>query len=249
MSESLSDDDHVRRKEARITMLGVIGGVGFFEEAFKNTEGEEIDTPFGTTHMFLSENIAFVPRHGIQSNVPPHKINHRANIIAFRTKGISKIIGVNSVGSLKTDISPLSILIPHDYINFWNIATYFDDKIVHIVPQLDENLRQMLLSLSEKYGLEVVKNGVYIQTTGPRLETKAEIKMLTSFGDMVGMTMASEATLTKEMEIAYASICSVDNYAHGITDEPLKSETIIKNARENSIRIRDFLFKAAGEFE
>jgi 5'-methylthioadenosine phosphorylase len=231
-------------------MIGVIGGVGFFEaEIFKGAEVEEIKTPYGIVQMLVLGKVTFIPRHGIQIKLPPHKINHLANIFAFKEKGITKIVGVNSVGSLKQEVSPPSILIPHDYICPWNMATYHDDKIVHIIPCLNEELRQSLLSFAQKVGLEVVEKGVYIQTLGPRLETKAEIHMLKSYGDVVGMTMANEATLAKELELGYASICSVDNYAHGIVDEPLTSEMIIKNARINGDRIRDFLLKIAEEFE
>ncbi|MEE9150374.1 MAG: MTAP family purine nucleoside phosphorylase [Thermoplasmata archaeon] len=231
-------------------MIGVIGGVGFFEaDILKTADVEKIDTPYGAAQMLATDKLVFIPRHGINSKVPPHKINHHANIFAFKEKGITKILGVNSVGSLKKEISPPSILIPHDYISLWNIATYYDDKIVHIVPGLDERLRQSLLSLAQNYGLEVVEKGVYIQTLGPRLETKAEIHMLKNFGDVVGMTMANEATLANELGLGYTSLCSVDNYAHGLVDEPLTSETIIGNARMNSRRIRDFILKIAGELE
>lgn len=229
-------------------MLGVIGGVAFSKaEIFKNANIEKIKTPHGIVEMLLIEKFAFIPRHGIQGKVPPHKINHPANIFGFMEKGITKIIGVNSVGSLKREISPLSILIPHDYINLWDIATYYDEKIVHIIPGLDEKLRQNLLSLAKKYGLKVIEKGVYIQTIGPRLETKAEIDLIKNFGDVVGMTMANEATLAKELGLSYASICTVDNYAHGVGDKPLTSETIIKNAESNCTKIRDFIFKIAEE--
>ncbi len=231
-------------------MLGVTGGVGFSEaEIFKNTDYEEIDTPFGKVKLLITKNLAFIPRHGIQSRVPPHMINHRANIHAFKAKGISQVIGMNSVGSLNIKIQPPSIIVPHDYINLWGPATFYDDRIVHIIPALDEELRKKLILLAEKIGLEVMGSGVYIQTNGPRLETKAEVRLLANFGDVVGMTMASEATLAKELDLNYASICSIDNYAHGIVDEPLTSENILKNARENSTKISNFILKAAEEFQ
>ena len=231
-------------------MLGVTGGVGFSEsEIFKNLDIEEIKTPYGVAKMLICGKLALIPRHGIDGKVPPHKINHQANVIAFKMKSIKNIIGVNSVGSLKVEISPPSILIPHDYINVWNVATFYNERIVHIVPALDEKLKRSLLSFAEKFRFEVVGKGVYIQTSGPRLETKAEIKMLSDFGDVVGMTMASEATLAKELELSYASICSVDNYAHGIGEEPLTSELIIRNARMNCDRIGDFLLKVVEELQ
>ncbi len=230
-------------------MIGIIGGVGFIEAIAKGVDFEEIKTPHGPVNILYKDKIAFIPRHGIQSNIPPHRINHRANIFAFKEKGISRIISVNSVGSLNIEFAPPSIMIPHDYIGIWDITTFYDDKIVHIVPGLSEELRENLLALTSKFGLDVIPKGVYIQTTGPRLETRSEVKMLANFADVVGMTMASEATLAAELRLQYASICSVDNYAHGLVDEPPTSEMIIKNARENSEKIRDFLFKIAGELQ
>ncbi len=231
-----------------MNMIGVIGGVGISKsEVLKGAEEEKIETPFGNVAMLITDKFSFIPRHGISSDIPPHKINHRANISAFMEKGIKRIIGVNSVGSLNFEIVPPTILIPHDYINFWNIATFYDDKIVHIVPGLDEELRQILISIVEKFELAIVAEGVYVQTSGPRLETKAEIKMLEDYGDVVGMTMASEATLARELGLGYASICSVDNYAHGITDEPLTNEMIVENAKVNGEKIADFLLKVVEE--
>ena len=231
-----------------IGMLGVTGGVGFFEnDMFKEAELFEIETGFGPSEMIELEGILFLPRHGIKSKVPPHMINHQANFSILKEKGVTKVIGMNSVGSLRNDIPPPSILIPHDYINFWDIATFHDDRIVHTVPGLDEELRGILLTKAKEYNLEIVNRGIYIQTTGPRLETKAEISMIKNFGDVVGMTMANEATLAKEIGLAYASICSVDNYAHGIGEESLTNDMILANAKVNGEKIRDFIFRIAGE--
>jgi 5'-methylthioadenosine phosphorylase len=230
-------------------MLGVTGGVGFFDnERFKEAELNEVETEYGPSEIFELEGIVFLPRHGMKNKVPPHMINHRANLAALKEKGVTQIIGMNSVGSLKRDIPPPSILIPHDYINLWDIATFHDDRIIHIVPGLDEKLRITMISKAKELGIVVAERGIYIQTTGPRLETKTEISMLKNFGDVVGMTMANEATLAKEIDMAYASICSVDNFAHGIVDESLTNDKILANAMVNGEKIRDFIFKIAGEF-
>jgi 5'-methylthioadenosine phosphorylase len=231
-------------------MMGVLGGVGFSKSGiFRDADHEEIDTPYGPADMLRIDNIAFIPRHGIRGNIPPHRINHSANIFAFKKEAVNCIIGVNSVGSLKLEIPAPSILIPHDYLALWGIATFFDDEIVHIVPGLDEDLRNTLIIMAEKFGIEVLDRGIYIQTRGPRLETRAEICMLSGFGDVVGMTMANEATLSKEQQLFYASICSVDNYAHGIVDEALTNDIILENAKMNGERIGTFLLKMAGELQ
>lgn len=231
-------------------MIGVVGGVGFSQsDMFKGASVEDVDTAYGSVNMLLTGKIAFVPRHGSDGSIPPHMINHRANMSAFRDRGIERIIGVNSVGSLNIELSPPAILIPHDYIGLWSIATFHDGDIVHVVPGLDGELRQDICSFADKLEINVADTGVYVQTTGPRLETKAEVAMLSQFGDVVGMTMANEATLARELELRYASICSVDNYAHGITSEPLTNEMIVANARETGDRIATFLLALVEELK
>ena len=95
----------------------------------------------------------------------------------------------------------------------------------------------------------VVGNGVYVQTRGPRLETKAEVKMLDSFGDIVGMTIASEATLARELDVKYAAICSVDNYAHGLVSKELDFEDVKEIAEKNSARVEKLLTKVVDEIK
>jgi 5'-methylthioadenosine phosphorylase len=233
-----------------IQMIGVIGGVGFSQsDMFREAQIEEVDTHHGKVTMLLLEKIAFVPRHGKESNIPPHMVNHKANLSAFKEKGIQRVIGINSAGSLNYEIMPPAIMIPHDYIGLWDIATFHDHKTVHIVPGLDEELRQDILSFAEIYELGALDSGIYIQTSGPRLETKAEVRMLSKFADIVGMTLANEATLAKELGLKYASICSVDNYAHGITDEPFTNDMILENAKVNSQGIAEFLLKLVEELK
>jgi 5'-methylthioadenosine phosphorylase len=151
------------------------------------------------------------------------------------------IIGVNSVGSLKPEIPPKTLVIPHDYINLWGVQTLFDDEIRHITPGLNEDLRQLILTVAKKRKIEVTGEGIYIQTRGPRLETRAEIHLLRNFGEVVGMTMGNEATLSEELSIPYASICSVDNYCHGISETPLTAEEILRNARTNMEKVKSLV--------
>jgi 5'-methylthioadenosine phosphorylase len=233
-----------------MTMIGVIGGVGFSQsDMFKGAKTEDVESAFGSVNLMLTGKIAYIPRHGSQGNIPPHMINHRANLSAFKAKGIERIIGVNSVGSLNIELAPPAILIPHDYIGLWDKATFHDKEIVHVVPGLDTELRQDICSFADIMELSTVDTGVYVQTTGPRLETKAEVAMLSQFADIVGMTMANEATLARELGLRYASICSVDNYAHGITSEPFTNEMIVANAKETGDRIATFLLALVEELK
>ena len=218
---------------------GVIAGTAFRRIGLSQGANPlEVSTRFGKVTVFESDDMVFLPRHGIEDSTPPHRINHRVHLSAFKELGVPRIIGVNSVGSLKREIPPQTILIPHDYINLWGIQTLFDHEIHHITPGLSEDLRQLILRVAKKLRIEVTGGGIYIQTTGPRLETRAEIYLLKHFGDVVGMTMGNEATLSEELSIPYASICSVDNYCHGISETSLAAEEILRNARSNMEKVK-----------
>ena len=184
---------------------------------------------------FKKKGVIFLNRH--QGDKPPHKINHKNNILSLKKKGVETIIGVCSVGSLKKSIKPGSIVIPNDYINFFNIQTFYDNEIKHITPSLDENLRKKIIKTAKKAGIKIFNKGVYFQTIGPRLETKAEINMIKHYADIVGMTMANEADLAKELGVKYAAICSADNYANGISEEKLNFAEIKKMQKRNKAKI------------
>jgi 5'-methylthioadenosine phosphorylase len=218
-------------------VIGFIGGTSLIgSTVFKNWSQQQVKTPYGTVSLKNDKNSLFLQRHG-NPPLPPHRINHHANIWAMKSVGAEKIIAINSVGSLKLRIKPGSFLIPDDYLSFWNIATFFDSDMKFTVPRMDVELAAQLHKLCKTYRLAVQLGGIYIQTPGPRLETKAEINMLKRFGDVVGMTMASEVTLCLEYGIPYASICSIDNYCHGIAKTPLTMDEIKKNVARNLQRI------------
>ena len=201
--------------------IAVIGGSGFSD--------------------FNKQGVIFLQRHG--KDIPPHKINHKENILLLKKKGAEIIIGINSVGSLKKEIKPGSVIIPDDYINLKDIQTYYDLEVRHITPGLDEEIRKKIIAAADEISLKVVESGIYIQAIGPRLETKAEINMIKNYADVVGMTMANEATLAKELGLKYASICSVDNYANGITEEQVTFEDIKTAQKENKEKIERLLNK------
>ena len=222
--------------------LGVIAG-SVYRDLLTQEDAQmsTIQTPFGEVPIWVSSTVAFIPRHGPENTIPPHRINHQANMLAFKEVAISKIIGINCTGSLRKNLPPRSLVIPHDYVNPWGIRTIFDDEIRHITPGLDEALRKLILDAAGRKRLDIVAGGIYVQTAGPRLETRAEIAILKTFGDVVGMTMACEATLAKELGLAYASICSVDNFCHGIVDTPLTQQKIMNTAGKNVDTVKELI--------
>jgi len=214
-------------------MQAIIGGTSLLGSGiFSGWPDKKVKTPFGTVTVNAKGQTLFLQRHG-RPPLPPHRIDHRANIAALEKLGVEKILAVNSVGSLKTAIRPGSLVIPVDFICPWRIPTFHDDDMNFLVPSMDEALARRVFEMCKEHTRAVRTGGIYIQTIGPRLETKAEIAMLRRFGDIIGMTLASEATLAIERSIPYASICSVDNYCNGIAKKPLTMEEIGVNVSKN----------------
>lgn len=200
--------------------IGVIGGTGYY-----SIDGEEIEieTEYGvvkTTHFIKHGNdIFFISRHGKGHEFPAHKVRYHANIMAMKNIGVEAIVGISTVGSMKKEIPPGSIFIPDDFIDFTGRnSTFFDDVAIHIDMSIPfcPVVRKLVVEKAKKYA--DVYEGVYVATNGPRLETKAEIRMFSKFGDAVGMTLVPEAVLAREAGICYASLCVVSNYAAGMQE-------------------------------
>jgi 5'-methylthioadenosine phosphorylase len=131
-----------------------------------------------------------------------------------------------------------------DFVSPFHVPTFFDDRIVHVAPRLSDDMRSALAEAASSEGIPTIDGGTYVQTRGPRLETRAEIRMLGQWGDVVGMTLASEATLALERKLEVTAICSVDNMAHGLGVAPLDFETIKANAVSNWSNIEKLLVAA-----
>jgi 5'-methylthioadenosine phosphorylase len=214
--------------------IGIIGGKFILETKFwKKSKKKKVKNPFGIFEFLSYKNSFLVCRHGLKGEIPPHRINYKANIFGLKKLNVKYVFGFNSVGSLKLKIKPGDFLIPHDFIDF-DPPTFFDKKAKFITPEISEKLRKILIKIAKKLKIKFWARGVYFNTKGPRLETKAEINLIKKFADVVGMTMAKEATLAKELGLEYASICSVDNFAHGIIKKPLTQKEIEENQIKSS---------------
>ena len=219
-------------------LLGIISGTISVQDKgiFKNLEKRDVETEFGNAHILCSDTIAFIPRHGKdpKHHILPHQINHPANMKALSDMGIKEVISINSTGSLKKDIQPGTIVVPDDFIVFSGLITAINSKTSHMAPKLGHGLRRRCIDAASDCGIHVVESGTYWQTTGPRFETKAEIRLMSQFADLVGMTMASEAIIAQECGLSYAALCSVDNYGHGLIEQELTLDEITGNARRNT---------------
>lgn len=211
-------------------MLGIIGGTSLLFSTLPALEKRTVATPFGTAELLCSDNLVMLMRH--QHDRPPHRINFRANLAAMAIGGVTDIVAFGSSGSLKPKIAPGSLLIPTDYISVTDIPSIHDHAIEHVRPELSEKLAKRLAEVvpSARYG------GVYVQTRGPRIETIAEVKALAWIADVVGMTVASEATLARELGMNFAALCTIENYANGLSDEVLTYEHMLEIARKHRDR-------------
>ncbi|MBA4390442.1 MAG: 5'-methylthioadenosine phosphorylase [Syntrophus sp. (in: bacteria)] len=223
----------MKKQGSKTPVTAIIGGTSLMNSTiFSSWKTERVKTAHGTVQVMIDGNTVFLQRHG-EPAVPPHKINHKANIEALKNMGVDTIIAINSVGSLKTALKPGSFMVPDDFISIWHIDTFFDKEMRFMVPGMDKKLGKSLYNLCKEHTANLRFGGIYIQTIGPRLETKAEIRMLKGYGHIIGMTMASEATLSMEYDIPYTSLCSIDNYCNGIVKIPLTMEKIQKNIVKN----------------
>ena len=208
------------------TKIAIIGGSGLTTFIAKIVE-KRIKTPHGASPAITigkigDEKIAFLPRHGKRHDRPPHKINYRANMWALHSLGVERILATNAVGAINENYRPGELVIPSDFIDFTKnrSLTFYDDApVTHIdmtEPYCPE-LRMVLEKATERGTQKTWSNAVYACMEGPRYETPAEIRMLKILGcDVVGMTGVPEATLARELEICYATVCFVSNMAAGI---------------------------------
>ena len=214
-----------------VIMLGIIGGTAILKAKLPPLTLKRVATPFGFAEVYLGENLAVLKRH--QFNTPPAEVNYRANLAALKIVGVDRLILICSVGGMTEEYRPGDFVIASDIFSPWTIPTLHEHDLYHVAPSLDENLRQSLKELVPE-----AKDGVYIQTKGPRFETKAEIAEFASISDVVGMTAASEITLANELEIPVAAFCSVDNYANGVCDAGgLEYDELVKAAEKNAAKM------------
>ncbi|HSA37830.1 MAG TPA: MTAP family purine nucleoside phosphorylase [Methanoregula sp.] len=205
-------------------MLGIIGGTSLLFSTLPDLEKRQIDTPFGNAEVLMGD-VVILMRH--QRHLPPHRINFRANMAALALAGAERIIAFGSSGSMNRTIVPGSLVLPADYLSISENPSIHDHAVNHIMPELSPELSHELHRLIPETRL----GGTYVQTKGPRFETVAEIAALSRFADLVGMTLASEATLARELSIPFAAICTVDNYANGIADRVLTWDEVLEISR------------------
>ncbi|HEX2095885.1 MAG TPA: MTAP family purine nucleoside phosphorylase [Solirubrobacterales bacterium] len=189
-----------------------------------------------------SAGAVVLQRHGADSYVLPHRIDHAANLRSLADAGCDRVLAIGSVGSLRAEIEVGSFVCPDDFIALQLLATTLDDARAHTTPGFDDAWRSEVLAAWEVAvpgGLH--DGGIYWQTNGPRFETPAEIRLMAAHADVVGMTLAAECVVAAELGLPYAAVCIVDNMANGVGARPLTIEELESDRAANAARLREGL--------
>lgn len=219
--------------------IALLGGSGL-DRWGEPDERRLPETPFGTPSgpverfSLGARELLFLPRHGPEHDIAPHRINYRANVHALAEAGAEAVVAVNAVGSLDPNLSPGCLALPDQLIDYtWGRATSFRDGAsepldhVEFAEPFDPEWRARLLRAGDASGVTLRDGGCLGVTQGPRLETAAEIRRLARDGcDLVGMTSLPEAALARERGLPYASVAVVANFAAGIGPAPISMEAI-----------------------
>ena len=239
--------------------LGIIGGSGLYKmEGFKKTKWKKINTPWGKPSdeiLFAElgkEEVCFIPRHSRGHKINPTNINFRANIDAMKQSGVTDIISVSAVGSLKENLEPGKFVIVDQFIDrtFSRIKTFFNDEIVAHVSMAkptSPGLANSCEAALKKLNIEYQVGGTYVVMEGPQFSTLAESNLYRSWqADVTGMTNMPEAKLAREAEIRYCTVAMVTDYDcwhpdHDEVDVNMVIKTLIKNAENAQNMIKEII--------
>ncbi len=238
--------------------VGVFGGSGFY--AFlDDTETIRIDSAWGepsapvTLGTVEGTRVAFLPRHGLRHELPPHRINYRANVDAMRQLGVRALLSPFAAGSLHPDIRPGDFVVVNQLIDrtWGRESTFYDGfaggpRHAAFADPYDERLRSVLIDVSRSQGITVHGSGTVVVINGPRFSTRAESAWYRQAGwHVVNMTQCPEAPLAREAELPFAGVALVTDYDAGLETEPdvepVTQEHVFAVFESNLNRLRDLL--------
>ena len=243
--------------------LAIIGGSGLYDvEEFKDRELIKLDTPWGKPSddilktSYNNKKIYFLPRHGRGHFISPSKINFRANIDALKQLGVTDIVSISAVGSLKKDLSPGKFVVVDQFIDrtFARNKTFFDEEIVAHVSMAHPTSNGLMNACEEaikKENIEYQRGGTYIVMEGPQFSTLAESNLYRSWNaDVIGMTNMPEAKLAREAEIRYASVSMVTDFDCWHPDhESVDVQQVIKVLLANAEKAKAMIKNIVDNFE
>jgi len=239
--------------------LGIIGGSGLYKmEGFRKTKWKKIKTPWGNPSDEIliakteNQEVCFIPRHARGHKINPTNINFRANIDAMKQLGVTDIVSVSAVGSLKKNLEPGKFIIIDQFIDrtFSRTKTFFDEEIVAHVSMAkptSPGLSDCCEAALKKLDIKKQKGGTYVVMEGPQFSTLAESNLYRSWGsDVIGMTNMPEAKLAREAELRYCTVAMVTDYDcwhpdHEEVDVSMVIQTLQKNASNAQNMIKEII--------
>ncbi|MCP3957801.1 MAG: S-methyl-5'-thioadenosine phosphorylase [bacterium] len=238
--------------EARI---GVIGGSGLYGmDGLEVREERRVETPFGEPSdayvlgQIDGHEVAFLARHGRGHRISPSELNFRANIYGFKTLGVSRLLSVSAVGSMKIEYEPMHIVVPDQFYDRTRhrADTFFGDGLVAHVSMADPvcpELRGLLADSADDAGATVHRGGIYLCMEGPQFSTRGESMIYRGWGiDVIGMTNLQEAKLAREAEICYATLAMVTDYdCWHETEDDVTVDAVLEILRRNSVMGQDVI--------
>ena len=233
--------------------IGIFGGTGIYDsELLQDAKEVSIDTPYGkpsdtiTLGTFKDRKIAFMPRHGKKHTIPPHMINFKANIFAFKELGVKRIIAPSAVGSLKEEIAPGHFALPSQFLDFTKSrdGSFSENgRVIHIsvAEPFCPELKDAILNTAKNQNLSIHRDCTYVCIEGPRFSTKAESKFFRSTdADIIGMTLVPECQLAREAQICYASISTVTDY-DAWSDKHVTAKEVLETLSKNVMMTKKLL--------
>jgi 5'-methylthioadenosine phosphorylase len=237
-------------------VIGVFGGSGFYR-FLDDVEEVPVATPYGPPSAPVrvgrveGVEVAFMPRHGDEHTLPPHRINYRANLWAMREVGVRRIIGPSACGSLKPELKPHTFVICDQFVDRTHAreSTFYDGPQTTHVSAADPycaELSEIIASSAEELDIPVVRGGTVVVIQGPRFSTRAESRWYAASGfDVVNMTQYPECWLARELELCYANISLVTDWDVGLEGspeiEPVSADGAFAVFRENLDRLHSLL--------
>lgn len=246
------------RRENEKAEIGIIGGSGFYDLA-KDLKEIKVETPYGPPSdkialgIIAGRKVAFLPRHNKTHDVPPHKINYRANVWALYSLGISQIITATNCGSLQTQIKPGDFVILDQFVDRTKgrIDTFYDGPIVtHVSAAFPycSRIRRHAIKTAENLSLKIHQKGTVVVIQGPRFSTAAESAWFTKMGwSVVNMTQYPEVILVRELQMCYGAIALVTDWDVGLVAggkiKPVSVEMVIKTFKNNISKVKKLILK------
>ncbi len=240
--------------------IGIIGGTGFYS-LLKNHKSITVNTPYGVTSSayrvgkIAGKKVAFLPRHGVDHQYPPHKIPYRANMFGFKKLGCKFIISPCASGSLQKNVKPGDFVIGDQFVDRtkMRLDTFFDGPVVKHVA-MDKPycsyLRKKTIKIGQSLKYEVHKKGTVVVINGPRFSSKAESQWFSNQGwEVINMTQYPELILARELEMCFVNISLITDYDVGIKElpeiEPVSTKQVLqvfqKNLRKIKIYIKEII--------